>query len=265
MYAFAEADDITFQLETLQRLLDPATRMVLDSLDNPAGQEWLEIGYGLGSIARELSRRIGSTGVVHATDLNERPVSAPIDGAPIRTFPLDLRTDELPPRPYLGIHGRLVLLHIAERREILPRLVDALEPGGVLVLEDWYCPEPPRVLSCADPADEKIFTEVVAGILGVLRGRGADLEWAAATKDAFTEVGLTDVRVTRTDADCAGPGLAHRLYACNARQLRGRLAESGLTDEVLDRFQQIALQPDLVTTGWRLIATVGTKPSLRRD
>ncbi|WP_331771420.1 class I SAM-dependent methyltransferase (plasmid) [Embleya sp. NBC_00888] len=261
MYAFAEADDITFQLETLQSLLDPSTRMVLDSLDDPTGQEWLEIGYGLGSIARELSRRIGPIGVVHATDLDARPLAAPVDGAPIRTFPLDLRTDELPRRPYRGIHGRLVLLHIPERRAILSRLVDALEPGGVLVVEDWYCPEPPRVLACADPADEKVFTEVVAGILAELRSRGADLEWAAATRDAFVEAGLTDVRVTRSDADCAGPGLAHRLYACNARQLRSRLAESGLDDDILDRFQEVAGRPGLVTTGWRLYSTIGTKPA----
>ncbi|MFI6586887.1 class I SAM-dependent methyltransferase [Embleya sp. NPDC050493] len=263
MYAFAEADDITFQLETLQDLLDPSTRMVLDSLDDPTGQEWLEIGHGLGSIARELSRRIGPTGVVHATDLDARAIPAPADGAPIRTFPLDLRTDELPRRPYRGIHGRLVLLHIPERRDILARLVDVLEPGGVLVIEDWYCPEPPRVLACADPADEKVFTEVVAGVLAVLRSRGADLEWAAATKDAFVEAGLTDVRVTRTDADCAGPGLAHRLYACNARQLRGQLIELGMDEDLLDRFQEVAAQPGLVTTGWRLISTIGTKPDTR--
>ncbi|MFE3203525.1 class I SAM-dependent methyltransferase [Embleya sp. NPDC055664] len=260
MYAFAEADDITYQLETLQRLLDPTTRMVLDSLDTPTGQEWLEIGYGLGSIARELSRRIGPSGAVHATDLAARSVSAPTGGAPIHTFPLDLRTDTLPPRPFLGIHGRLVLLHIPERREILTRLVEALEPGGVLVLEDWFCPTAPRVLNCADSTDAKIFTEVVEGILAVLRNRGADLEWAASTHEAFAEAGLTGIRAVRTEPDCAGPGPAHRLYACNARQLRPQLLALGVADELLDRFQEIVLQPDLVTTGWRLISTVGTKP-----
>ncbi|MYW03639.1 class I SAM-dependent methyltransferase [Streptomyces sp. SID3343] len=260
MYAFAEADDITTQLETLQDLLDPSTGVVLDSLGDQSGRRWLEIGYGLGSGARELSRRVGPSGTVHACDLDTRPLSAPADGAPIHTFAHDLRTDALTARSWDGIHGRLVLLHIAERREILPRLVDALEPGGVLVIEDWFCPEPPRVLTCEDPEDAKIFTEVVAGVLAVLRGRGADLEWAAAARTAFEEAGLTAVRATRTESDCSGPGLAHRLYAINARQLRPQLLAVGLSEELLDRFQDVVAHPGLTTAGWRLISTVGIRP-----
>jgi SAM-dependent methyltransferase len=260
MYAFAEADDITTQLETLQDLLDPATRMVLDTLGDQTGRRWLEIGYGFGSGARELSRRVGPSGTVHACDLDARPLSAPAGGAPIHTFAHDLRTDALTERSWDGIHGRLVLLHIAERHEILPRLVDALIPGGVLVIEDWFCPEPPRVLTCADPEDAKVFTEVVAGILDVLRGRGADPEWAGSTRAAFEAAGLAAVRATRTESDCAGPGLAHRLYAVNARQLRSRLLASGLSEDLLDRFPDVVAHPGLTTAGWQLVSTIGTRP-----
>ena len=50
---------------------------------------------------------------------------------------LDLVAESIPTGPWDVIHERLVLQHIPERLDVLSRLVDALAPGGVLLLEDF--------------------------------------------------------------------------------------------------------------------------------
>jgi 2-polyprenyl-3-methyl-5-hydroxy-6-metoxy-1,4-benzoquinol methylase len=44
---------------------------------------------------------------------------------------------ELPAGRYDLIHARLVLSHLPQRRDVLARLVQALRPGGWLVVEDF--------------------------------------------------------------------------------------------------------------------------------
>jgi SAM-dependent methyltransferase len=50
---------------------------------------------------------------------------------------IDLREDELPQSEFDLVHSRLVLEHLADRREILDRLVATLKPGGWMVMEDY--------------------------------------------------------------------------------------------------------------------------------
>lgn len=53
------------------------------------------------------------------------------------------------------IHSRLVLMHLARRREILSQLVNALAPGGWLVVGDYTFPGPP-VIAAPSEADAQL-------------------------------------------------------------------------------------------------------------
>jgi trans-aconitate methyltransferase len=53
----------------------------------------------------------------------------------------DVTTDAIPSARYDLIHARLVLSHLPQRGDVMQRLVQALRPGGWLVIEDfWGCP-----------------------------------------------------------------------------------------------------------------------------
>lgn len=87
---------------------------------------------------------------VHRHDIND---GLPVDG------PFDL------------IHARLVLMHIARRAEVVTMLVDALAPGGWLVIGDFSARER-HVLSAPADADAELFDRIqdVGHAMGVRTG-----------------------------------------------------------------------------------------------
>jgi SAM-dependent methyltransferase len=78
---------------------------------------------------------VGSTGRVVATDIDLKflqRVSAP--NLEVRRH--DITKDELEKNEYDLAHCRFLLMHMAEPEKVLRQMVDALRPGGWLVVED---------------------------------------------------------------------------------------------------------------------------------
>jgi ubiquinone/menaquinone biosynthesis C-methylase UbiE len=127
------------RMDVLERLFDPTTRRVLEGVGLAAGWNCLEIGGGGGSIARWLAERVGPGGHVLCTDLDTRIIEQGRASAPANLEVLrhDVATDPLPAAAFDLVHARLVLLHVVERERALERLVQALKPGGWLVIEDF--------------------------------------------------------------------------------------------------------------------------------
>jgi SAM-dependent methyltransferase len=97
------------------------------------GWKCLEVGAGGGSMVEWMASRGAH---VTAIDIDTRYIEhLASDSITVRR--IDLREDELPQSEFDLVHSRLVLEHLADRREILDRLVATLKPGGWMVMEDY--------------------------------------------------------------------------------------------------------------------------------
>src|SRR5215471_14048260 len=134
-YVFsAEWENERARLGGLAALCDPATLRHLTALGVGPGWRCLEIGGGAGSVARWLAAAIGPAGRLVVTDLDTRFLED-LRSERVEVLRHDIRTDPID-GPFDLIHARAVLEYLASRGEIVPRLVAALRPGGVLLLED---------------------------------------------------------------------------------------------------------------------------------
>jgi SAM-dependent methyltransferase len=72
----------------------------------------------------------------------------------------DITADAIPLARYDLIHARLVLSHLPQRRDVLVRLIEALRPGGWLVIED-FCHAFERGSEPTDPGGVTVGDTVV--------------------------------------------------------------------------------------------------------
>ncbi|MFB7053557.1 class I SAM-dependent methyltransferase [Streptomyces vinaceus] len=259
-YAFHGAVEVDDQLDALETMLDPGTAECLVRLGVPAGARCWEVGAGGGSIARHLLALAGPGGRVVATDLDTSRIAAP--GAEILQH--DVRWDPAPDGgPFDVIHARWVLMHLPERRRVLSKLVDALAPGGWLVIEEsMVTPEGLPVLTSSSPADVELFGRFSRAVVRILADAGADPQWGARDLHAaMAESSLEDVHsIHRTDS-WTGGGAGSRLHDIHTRQLREPLCARGFTDSDLDRLQNIVADPRFSAMWYPLVSTCGRKTS----
>jgi SAM-dependent methyltransferase len=259
-YAFDTRNPaVTAQFTFLERYLDPITAGRLAPPVAGDGDRCWEVGAGGGSVAHMLARTVGREGMVVATDLDTGHIAVG-DRLVIRTH--DVRRGRPPEGgPFDVIHARLVLLHLPERRRVLRTLAAALAPGGWLVVEEFDCTAGPRLLDAPDAAAEKLFTQVVEGMLEVLRGRGADLGWAQEVYSEMALVGLTDLDSVVHAESWPGGSSGARLYEVNSTQLQPALLDAGLDVAQLTHFRRLMHDPRFAALSYPFVSTRGRRPA----
>jgi SAM-dependent methyltransferase len=249
----AEAGDRHNYLSTV---CDEFTFARLTTLGSLTGQRCLELGAGGGSVARWLAERAGH---VLATDINPRHVPA---GAGYDVLRHDLVTDPVPTPPWHLIHARMVLLHIPERREILPRLAAALEPGGALVIEDWDTSFGKLVLDAPDAATADLVNDYQDTLIQtIMPSRGNDPGWATEVGAAMRAAGLVDVDTEIHARSWRGGTAGAMLIEVNTRQLWADFLNVGWTEERLNALCQAVADPRLVVRGHFAYSTIGYRPA----
>lgn len=154
------------RLRLLAALLDPGTFELLDRLGVKAGWRCLEVGAGGGSVAAWLCDRAGPHGSVLATDI-DATVLRELEHPRLEVRVHDVLTDQLPEREFDLVHARLVLAWLARPELGLRRMVAALKPGGLMLVEemDFHSIAPDAGL---DLAKEALFARVIDAHLAVL-------------------------------------------------------------------------------------------------
>jgi SAM-dependent methyltransferase len=175
----------------LEATFDPSTIGYLTGVGVTAGWACWEIGAGGGSIARWLAERVGPTGRVLATDIDPRFIP-PSQLSHLEVARHDVCADAIPLARYDLIHARLVLSHLPERRDVVVRLVQALRPGGWLVVED-FCHAFERGTEPPSPADAELRTVVLALARFMERATGNEWDFATSLPQSLAGLGLADV------------------------------------------------------------------------
>lgn len=224
-YAFDPAAERERErLAGLERALDPGTMRRIAGLGDAGGWRCLEAGAGGGTIASWLCEHVGPAGHVVATDPDTRFLEE-LDHPNLEVRRHDVVADPLEPRSFDLVHARALLEHLPARDDVVARLVEALKPGGWLLVEDF---DLTPVLS--GPADAWFVTPE--------DNRELLLEVFRAMRDAFADVG--------GDLDYGNrlPGvlMAHGLAEVGA-ELESGLVRGGSDATVFSRLSIELLRP----------------------
>ncbi|WP_327427403.1 class I SAM-dependent methyltransferase [Streptomyces sp. NBC_01236] len=259
-YAFDNTSELAGgRFDALETCYDPVTFARLADLGVGPGMRCLELGGGGGSVAGWLADRVGPTGSVLVTDLEPRWMDGLPGRANLRVVRHDIGAEELPEGDFDLIHARLVLLHVPERGAALDRLVRALRPGGLLVLDEFDCGWIP-VLASPSPESAALFERMHDAVMGIITAAGADMRWGVHAYAALCRAGLTEVASATYAESWRGGSSGTRLHQVNIRQLAGRLVEKGLTQEQLDDCMRLLDDPDFAVNSYPLITTWGVRP-----
>ena len=250
------APEADAQLATLEAFLDPLTGARLRPLMRAGATCW-EVGAGGGSVARLMASAVGPEGQVVASDIDPSHMAS---GGNLTVVRHDARTEPAPAGgPYDLIHARLLLLHLPERRKVLAELVNALAPGGWLVVEEFDCTAPLRVLTAPTDDAAKLFGQVMEAILGCLRDRGADLAWAQDVHTEMSLAGLTDIDTITHSQSWTGGSSGAALHDLNSRTLEPRLLAAGISLDQLRAFRQLSRDPAFASLSYQFVSTRGRK------
>ncbi len=122
------------RLGMLAAVRDPRTFAALEKIGVYPEMDVLEVGAGSGSVSKWFASQVGPEGTVWSIDIDlqfhaEMPTN-------VLVKELDIENDPIPRESFDIIHARAVLQHLPSREAMLPKFVEALKPGGWLVLED---------------------------------------------------------------------------------------------------------------------------------
>ncbi|UNT00594.1 methyltransferase domain-containing protein [Streptomyces tubbatahanensis] len=216
----------------LSQLFDPSTFRHFETVGVTEGWRCWEAGAGGTAVPAWLAERVGSTGHVVATDIDTSWMGRAAGFTVLRH---DVAAEAPPPGgPFDLVHARLVLVHVADRDRALRSMVEALRPGGWLLVEDADPALQPRICPEEYGPAQELANGLRRGFRALLRQRGADLAYGRKLPRTLREAGLADVEADAyfpiTSPACAV------LEEATVRQVRDRLVAAGLaTHEEIDR------------------------------
>lgn len=243
----------------LAELFDPWTFRHLDDLGLGEGWRCWEVGAGGVSVPRGLAERVGTSGRVLATDIDVS-WAEPAAGGAIEVRRHDVIRDPPPAETFDLVHARLVLVHLKDRAAAMRVMIDALRPGGWLVIEDADPALQP--LACPDEQgpDEALANRLRTRIRTLMTERGADLAYGRTLPRLLRESNLTDVGA-EAYFPIASPACAV-LETATLQHVRDQLlaAELATPDEIETHLTNLA-HGDLDLMLAPMITAWGRKPA----
>ena len=240
------------RLAFLEETADPATLTWLRRISVGEGWRCWDVGEGSGSIVRWLSGEVGPTGHVLATDIDTRLLDD-IQAANVQILAHDVVRDPLPPMTFDLVHTRLVLMHLAARNQVLPRLISALKPGGWILLEE-HDTFPVHALATGQ------YARVWKGLEKVVQSAGAQPELGRQLPQLLRTLGLDNVGAEALTPLFPGGAARAEFWSLSWEQLRGPLIASGVESEELDRATSDLRDPEQWFCGPAMVAVWGRKP-----
>ncbi|MFI9366196.1 class I SAM-dependent methyltransferase [Kitasatospora sp. NPDC053057] len=252
------------RFHALESCYDSFSRRQLELTGLASGWKCLEVGAGSGSLGDWLGEQVGGSGDVTITDLEPSWAIPRQRPDHVRLLQHDIARDPLPGEGYDLVHARLVLLHLPDRLRVLERLVDALRPGGWLVLEEFDCGWTP-VLAAPGQEAQDLFERVHTALMGLLEDAGADPLWGRRVLAAMARTGLEDLAAATYAEAWPGGGTGIALHRHNIDQVAERLIASGIKPGELDGFRALLEDRRFVVNSYPLISVRGRRPSERTD
>jgi SAM-dependent methyltransferase len=217
----------------------------------------LEVGAGGGSVAFWLSEQVAPGGTVVATDLETDFLESEAAGRPgLTVLRHDITAEELP-TGFDVAHARWLVEWLPDKRLALRRMMSALRPGGVLLIEE---PDFVTIYGAGEPSVRHVMRAAMKYLestcpIEVEYGRRAPADLAA--------VGLVDVHAEgRCPIVRGGSPLAGDFLRLTIEKLREPVLASGGVTEAEFMQAVAALQdPDVTVVAPMTVAAWGRRHS----
>ena len=265
-YAIRGGEQGRARLRTLARALWPTTEPLLRAAGIAAGMTCLDVGSGGGDVSFALARLVGSSGKVVGIDVDDTKLQLARDDAAREGLDnIEFRTsnvDELAAESEFDVvYARFLLTHLREPADALRRMMLAAKPGGVIVVEDIehsvaFSVPPLAALQ----RHLRFYDEIV-------RRRGADPEIGPKLRGLFTQVGLSDARVTIAQPVITD-GEEKRLHQITLENIAPTVIGAGLASEaeidaLIAELDAFTSQRDTIVGLPRIWQLFANRPDLR--
>ena len=251
------------RLSVLARVLAPTTEKLLDRFGPLDGLTVIDAGCGGGDVSFELAERVGTGGRVIAFDLDETKLASARDEAERRRvghveFHSGSVVGKWPRGEAALVYVRFVLTHLPVPEALLFRAMEALSPGGTIVVEDidfdgHFC----------DPHCDAFFrfTELYAE---AARRRGADAFIGRRLTRILDTAGFADVGSSLVQPyGCTGDikeVTLMTLAAISDAVVASELATAEGIASLKAELQAFAARPDATLSLPRIFQAWGRKP-----
>ncbi len=169
------------RLTMMARAHDPDSRESIERLHLPPDATCLDLGAGYGTMAIWMAERFPD-GEVFAYDLDDAGFAAH-DLPNLRCEAVDVSTADLGEARFDLVHSRATMGFLANRNEVLRRIMTALKPGGSIALCDMdFGP----VASGPDPTWARFWS----AHLDFARSRDWDFEFGGRAPRLLAELGF---------------------------------------------------------------------------
>jgi SAM-dependent methyltransferase len=249
------------RLRLLARVLWPLTEALLRRVGLAAGQRCLDVGCGIGAVTLELARAVGPSGQAVGIDTDEGALGLARQEAQRQGLPAVFRAGgvlELAEESARDlVYARFVLSHLQQPDQAAQRLVRAVRPGGVVVVEDTDFAGHFGHPAC--PA----FDRYVALYQEVVRRRGGDACLGPRLPGLLEEAGLGDVELEVVQP-AFRRGEGKRLAAVTLEHVREAVVAAGLAaaaevDRMVTELETFASDPRTIVSLPRIFRVWGRR------
>jgi SAM-dependent methyltransferase len=218
------------RFDALSELFNPSTFRHMHALGLSRGWRVWEVGAGGATVPSWVAEETGAH--VLATDIDTSWLELDDHAYAVRRH--DVGTEPAPEGDFDLVHARLVLVHVAERMAALTHMVDALRPGGWLLLEEADPGLQPLVCPDETGAEQRLANKLKRAFRSLMAAQGVDLAFGRTLPRLLRDAGLVDVQ---SDAYFPMGGRAcTELERATVEQIRERLVSAGLaTDAEIER------------------------------
>src|SRR5690349_16006671 len=128
------------RLDTLARVMWPTTRHLLQHAGIVRGMRCLDLGCGGGHVSLELARLVGPEGQVVGMDMDATKLELACQRADQHRLGVEFaaaNVHELSVEAQFDVvYARFLLTHLHQPADGVRRMLRALRPGGVMIIED---------------------------------------------------------------------------------------------------------------------------------
>jgi ubiquinone/menaquinone biosynthesis C-methylase UbiE len=244
-----------------------ATQALLRAAGIGGPMRVLDLGTGLGHVAFMVADLLDHGGSVLGVDQAERLLEvaerrrAAAGAENIEFLQADARAFSAS-EPFDAIVARLLLFHLPDREEVLRRQLDALRPGGTMVLIEF------DIGAMRGEPEVPLVDAVRRWIEAAFRVAGADPRIGTQAGQLLRRTGFADVSTFGIQAyfgpsDPIGP----RLCAAVTRSLAPQIVAHGIADEaelgldtLQERIAEQVVSRDAVIMPPAVVGAWGTRP-----